>query len=130
MIYALKLAALMIKEVAGGKITSDAIDIYPEPVQDFEVAVKFDHIDRLIGKRIDHTVIKNILLSLEMKIVKEDEEGMLLHVPPYRVDVKREADVIEDILRIYGFNNVEVPASVKSTLSSVSYTHLRNSPPC
>lgn len=116
-IYALKLAALMIKEVAGGKITSDAIDIYPEPVQDFEVAVKFDHIDRLIGKRIDHTVIKNILLSLEMKIVKEDEEGMLLHVPPYRVDVKREADVIEDILRIYGFNNVEVPASVKSTLS-------------
>lgn len=116
-IYALKLAALMIKEVAGGKITSDAIDIYPEPVQDFEVAVKFDHIDRLIGKRIDHTVIKNILLSLEMKIAKEDEEGMLLHVPPYRVDVKREADVIEDILRIYGFNNVEVPASVKSTLS-------------
>ena len=116
-IYALKLAALMIKEVAGGKITSDAIDIYPEPVQDFEVAVKFDHIDRLIGKRIEHTVIKNILLSLEMKIVKEDEEGMLLHVPPYRVDVKREADVIEDILRIYGFNNVEVPASVKSTLS-------------
>lgn len=116
-IYALKLAALMIKEVAGGKITSDAIDIYPEPVQDFEVTVKFDHIDRLIGKRIDHTVIKNILLSLEMKIVKEDEEGMLLHVPPYRVDVKREADVIEDILRIYGFNNVEVPASVKSTLS-------------
>ena len=116
-IYALKLAALMIKEVAGGKITSDAIDIYPEPVQDFEVAVKFDHIDRLIGKRIDHTAVKNILLSLEMKIVKEDEEGMLLHIPPYRVDVKREADVIEDILRIYGFNNVEVPASVKSTLS-------------
>ena len=116
-IYALKLAALMIKEVAGGKITSDAIDIYPEPVQDFEVAVKFDHIDRLIGKRIEHTVVKNILLSLEMKIVKEDEEGMLLHIPPYRVDVKREADVIEDILRIYGFNNVEVPASVKSTLS-------------
>ena len=107
----------MIKEVAGGKITSDTIDIYPEPVQDFEVAVKFDHIDRLIGKKIDHTAIKNILRSLEMKIVKEDEEGMLLHVPPYRVDVKREADVIEDILRIYGFNNVEVPNSVKSTLS-------------
>ena len=116
-IYALKLAAIMIKEVAGGKITSDTIDIYPEPVQDFEVAVKFDHIDRLIGKKIDHTAIKNILRSLEMKIEKEDEEGMSLHVPPYRVDVKREADVIEDILRVYGFNNVEVPNSVKSTLS-------------
>jgi len=116
-IYALKLAAMMIKEVAGGKITSDTIDIYPEPVQDFEVAVKFDYIDRLIGKKIDHSAVKNILRSLEMKIVKEDEEGMLLHVPPYRVDVRREADVIEDILRIYGFNNVEVPNSVKSTLS-------------
>ena len=116
-IYALKLAAMMIKEVAGGKITSDVIDIYPTPVEDFEVTVKFDHIDRLIGKKIDHSAIKNILRSLEMKIVKEDEEGMLLHVPPYRVDVKREADVIEDILRIYGFNNVEVPNSVKSTLS-------------
>lgn len=116
-IYALKRAALLIKEVAGGKITSDIIDIYPTPVQDFEVEVKYANIDRLIGKKIGHDNIRKILLSLEMKIVKETEEGLLLHVPPYRVDVRREADVIEDILRIYGFNNIEVPAKVNSTLS-------------
>ena len=116
-IYALKLAAIMIKKVAGGKITCAPIDIYPEPVKDFEVAIKYAHVDRLIGKKIDHEIIKNILRSLEIKIVEESEEGLLLNVPPYRVDVQREADVIEDILRIYGFNNVEVPASVRSTLS-------------
>lgn len=116
-IYALKRAALLIKELGGGKITSEIIDIYPHPVQDFEVAVKYAHIDRLIGKKIGNDTVKNILLSLEMKIVKEGEEGLLLHVPPYRVDVRREADVIEDILRIYGFNNIEVPSKVNSTLS-------------
>lgn len=116
-IYALKRAALLIKEVAGGKITSDIIDIYPEPVKDFEIEVKYANIDRLIGKKIGHGNIKKILLSLEMKIVEETEESLLLHVPPYRVDVRREADVIEDILRIYGFNNIEVPAKVNSTLS-------------
>lgn len=116
-IYALKRAALLIKELAGGKITSDIIDIYPHPVADFEVEVKYAHIDRLIGKAIGHDTIKKILTSLEIKIVSEDAEGLMLHVPPYRVDVRREADVIEDILRIYGFNNIEVPAKVNSTLS-------------
>lgn len=116
-IYALKRAALLIKELGGGKITSDIIDIYPEPVKDFEVEVKYARIDRLIGKAIGHDRIKKILHSLEVKIVREDEEGLLLLVPPYRVDVRREADVIEDILRIYGFNNIEVPAKVNSTLS-------------
>lgn len=116
-IYALKRAALLIKELAGGKITSDIIDIYPNPVQDFEVEVKYAHIDRLIGKQIGKDNIKKILKSLEIKIVREDDEKLMLHVPPYRVDVRREADVIEDILRIYGFNNIEVPAKVNSTLS-------------
>ena len=116
-IYALKRAALLIKETGGGKITSEIIDIYPTPVQDFEVEVKYAHINRLIGKQIGKEQIKKILHSLEMKIVRETEEGLLLHVPPYRVDVRREADVIEDILRIYGFNNIEVPAKVNSTLS-------------
>lgn len=116
-IYALKRAALLIKELGGGKITSEIIDIYPTPVQDFEVEVKYAHIDRLIGKQIGKEQVKNILQSLEIKIVQETEEGLLLHVPPYRVDVRREADVIEDILRIYGFNNIEVPAKVNSTLS-------------
>lgn len=116
-IYALKRAALLIKEIGGGQITSGIIDIYPNPIADFEVEVKFAHIDRLIGKAIGQDTIKKILTSLEIKIVREDAEGMLLHVPPYRVDVRREADVIEDILRIYGFNNIEVPAKVNSTLS-------------
>lgn len=116
-IYALKRAALLIKEVAGGKITSGIIDIYPEPVQDFEVEIKYAHVDRLIGKKIGIPQIKKILESLEIKIVRETAEGLLLHIPPYRVDVRREADVIEDILRIYGFNNIEVPAKVNSTLS-------------
>lgn len=116
-IYALKRAALLIKELAGGKITSDIIDIYPKPVQDFEVEVKYAHIDRLIGKQIGKENIKKILKSLEIKIVREDDEKLMLLIPPYRVDVRREADVIEDILRIYGFNNIEVPAKVNSTLS-------------
>lgn len=116
-VYALKRAALLIKELGGGKITSEIIDVYPDPVKDFEVEVKYAHIDRLIGKAIGHDTIQNILRALEIKIIREDAEGMLLHVPPYRVDVRREADVIEDILRIYGFNNIEVPAQVNSTLS-------------
>lgn len=116
-IYALKRAALLIKELGGGRITSEIIDIYPNPIDDFEVEIKYAHVDRLIGKSIGHETIKKILTSLEIKIVREDHEGLLLHVPPYRVDVRREADVIEDILRIYGFNNIEVPSKVNSTLS-------------
>lgn len=116
-IYALKRAALLIKELGGGRITSEIIDIYPNPIADFEVEIKYAHVDRLIGKSIGHETIKKILTSLEIKIVQEDNEGLLLHVPPYRVDVRREADVIEDILRIYGFNNIEVPSKVNSTLS-------------
>ncbi len=116
-IYALKRATLLIKELGGGKITSEIIDVYPHPVADFEVGVKFANIDRLIGKSIGHETIKKILKSLEIKIIREDDESLLLHVPPYRVDVRREADIIEDILRIYGFNNIEIPAKVNSTLS-------------
>lgn len=116
-IYALKRAALLIKELGGGRITSEIIDIYPNPIADFEVEIKYAHVDRLIGKSIGHETIKKILTSLEIKIVREDHESLLLHVPPYRVDVRREADVIEDILRIYGFNNIEVPSKVNSTLS-------------
>lgn len=116
-IYALKRAALLIKELGNGRITSRIMDIYPNPVQDFEVTVKYAHIDRLIGKAIGHETIKKILESLEIKIVLEDSEGLTLHVPPYRVDVRREADIIEDILRIYGFNKIEIPEKVNSTLS-------------
>ncbi len=116
-IYALKRAALLIKELAGGEITSDIIDIYPSPVKDFEVEVRYDHIDRLIGKAIGKENIRKILSALEIKIISESNTTLLLHVPPYRVDVRREADIIEDILRIYGFNNIEIPSKVNSTLS-------------
>jgi phenylalanyl-tRNA synthetase beta chain len=117
-IYALKRAALLIKEIAGGTISSDIVDIYPEPVNDFEVNVSYKNITRLIGKDLGEEMIKNILTSLEIKIESEDSQRLVLKVPPYRVDVKREADVIEEILRIYGYNNIEIPAIVKSTLQN------------
>lgn len=116
-VYALKRAALLLVETAGGRITSPLIDVYPSPVADFEIEVKYAHIHRLIGKNIGKERIRKILEALEIKIVNETEETLSVQVPPYRVDVRREADIIEDILRIYGFNNIEVPAKVNSTLS-------------
>jgi phenylalanyl-tRNA synthetase beta chain len=116
-VYALKRAAMLIKEIAGGEITSEIIDIYPEPVKDFEINLFYHNVTRLIGKEIPKETIKNILTSLEVKIINETESSLFLQVPPYRVDVQREADVIEDILRIYGYNNVEIPNEVRSTLS-------------
>lgn len=115
-IYALKRAAILIKELAGGTISSEIVDVYPQPVEDFKVNISYAGVTRLIGKEIGPEKIKNILTSLEIKIEKEDEKGLSLLVPPYRVDVQREADVIEEILRIYGYNNVEIPSLVKSSL--------------
>ncbi len=115
-VYALKRAALLIKEVAGGRISSGVVDVYPEPVEDFRVDVTYAGIKRLIGKELGKDCIKNILHSLEIKIEKETEEGLSLAVPPYRVDVKREADVVEEILRIYGYNQVEIPEKINASL--------------
>jgi len=117
-IYALKRATMLIKEIAGGTISSEIVDIYPEPVEDFKVDVTYKNITRLIGKDLGETQIKNILTSLEIKIENETEKGLALLVPPYRVDVKREADVIEEILRIYGYNNIEIPTQVNSSLQT------------
>ncbi|NOY96633.1 MAG: phenylalanine--tRNA ligase subunit beta [Chlorobi bacterium] len=117
-IYALKRAALLIKEIAGGTISSEIVDIYPNPVNDFKVEVTYNNITRLIGKDLGAEKIKGILASLEIKIESENERGLSLMVPPYRVDVKREVDIIEEVLRIYGYNNVEIPASVKSSLQT------------
>ncbi len=117
-IYALKRAALLIKEIAGGTISSEIIDIYPEPIKDFNVDITYANVTRLIGKDLGKEAIKNILTSLEIKIESETETGLALLVPPYRVDVKREADVIEEILRIYGYNNIEIPTQVKSSLQT------------
>ncbi|MGE0021660.1 MAG: phenylalanine--tRNA ligase subunit beta [Draconibacterium sp.] len=117
-IYALKRAAMLIKEVAGGTISSEIVDIYPEPIGLFKVEVSFANIKRLIGKELGKDTIKNILDSLEIGIENETETGLSLLVPPYRVDVKREADVIEEILRIYGYNNVEIPTQVNASLQT------------
>ncbi len=117
-VYALKRATLLIKEIAGGSISSDIVDIYPQPVEYFKVEVSYANITRLIGKELGAEMIKNILTSLEIKIDNETEAGLSLSVPPYRVDVKREADVIEEILRIYGYNNVEIPTQVNASLNT------------
>ncbi len=107
-VYALKRAALLIKEVAGGIISSDIVDLYPEKLAPFEVPVKYKNINRLIGKDIDRERIISILTSLDIEVKNKSDEGFLAIVPTYRVDVQREADVIEEILRIYGFNNIEI----------------------
>jgi phenylalanyl-tRNA synthetase beta chain len=117
-IYALKRATLLIKEVAGGSISSEIVDVYPQPVEDFKVDISYANVTRLIGKELGAEQIKNILNSLEIKIENENEKGLSLLVPSYRVDVKREADVIEDILRIYGYNNVEIPSMIKASLQT------------
>ncbi|TLV02344.1 phenylalanine--tRNA ligase subunit beta [Dyadobacter luticola] len=117
-VFALKRAALLIQEVAGGTISSDIIDIYPNPIVDFRVEIKYRNIDRLIGKSLDKDLIKTILQSLDIQIENETDTTFTAIVPPYRVDVQREADVIEEILRIYGFGQVELSASMSSDFLS------------
>ncbi len=116
-IYVLKRCALLIQEVAGGTISSEIVDVYPQEVKPFEVQVTVQKINTLIGKEIGRENIETILNALEMKIVERTDVGYLLHVPAYRVDVQRDVDVIEDILRIYGYNNVEIGEKLMSTLS-------------
>lgn len=117
-LYCLKLAALMVKELAGGTIASDIKDVCAAPAQDFRVELPYAKVHSLIGKEIPAETIKRIVSSLEMKVVEETAEGLTLDVPPYRVDVQRDCDVIEDILRIYGYNNVEIPDTLKSSLTT------------
>ena len=122
-IYALKRAAILICELAGGVIASDIVDVVADPaiLEPFAVTVSYRNITRLIGKEIPKEKIKNILTSLEIKIVAEDELTLELSVPPYRVDVRREADIIEEILRVYGYNNVEPGVAIKSTLQHAGH---------
>ena len=117
-IYALKQAALLIKELAGGTVSMDIVDVYPSPIADFKVDLKYDYVNSLIGKDIPADTVKSIVTSLEMKIEDETAEGVMLSIPPYRVDVQRPCDVVEDILRIYGYNNVEIPTALKSSLTT------------
>lgn len=116
-VKALKRAAALIREVAGGTFSSEIIDLYPNPVSDFQVYLSFKNLDRLIGNELDRDHVKQILKGLEIKIDSETKEGLHLLVPPYRVDVQREADVIEEILRIFGYNFVQISHKVQSTIS-------------
>lgn len=115
--YAIIRAALMFKEIAGGEISSEINDICSKKFEHFSVNLSYKHIDRLIGKKISHDKIKSILKALEINIVDENEDALSVEIPPYRVDVTRECDVIEEILRIYSYNNVESPVQLLSTLS-------------
>jgi phenylalanyl-tRNA synthetase beta chain len=115
-VYALKRAALLIKELAGGTITSDIVDIYPNPVEHYDVELSINHVNRLIGKEIEPHQIRKILNALDIEISTENDSTWHVKVPPYRVDVQREADVIEEILRVYGYNNVEAPQKLNSTI--------------
>lgn len=120
--YALKRAALLIQEVAGGEITSDVIDIYPKKIEDFQVFLTFDKIKRVIGEEIPKEVIKKILVSLDIKINNVTEAGLGLVIPSYRVDVQREIDVIEEILRVYGYNNIQFSQKLNATIANSSRT--------
>lgn len=116
-IYALKQAAMLAKELAGGKISMSIKDVRKEEAKDFIVDLDYEYAFNLMGKVIDKNIIKEIVTSLEMKILEDSDNGLKLAVPPYRVDVTRPCDVVEDILRIYGYNNVEIPTFINSTLT-------------
>ncbi len=116
--YVLKHAALLVQELAGGTVSSEIKDVYPVPFSKFNVDITYKKINTLIGKDIPVETVKSIVGSLEMEITNETAEGLSLAVPPYRVDVIRDVDVIEDILRIYGYNNVEIPSTLKSSLTT------------
>lgn len=120
--YALKRAALLIQEVAGGEITSDIVDIYPKKIEDFSVFIHFNKVNKIIGEEIKPETIKKILASLDIKVSSITEAGLGLTIPSYRVDVTREIDVIEEILRVYGYNNIKIPSKVNATTANSSRT--------
>ncbi len=117
-VYALKRAAIWIKEIAGGKIVSEITDIYPDKIEDFQVHISYDKVYRLIGEEIPTDTIKNILASLDIKINNQTASGLGLTIPSYRVDVTREADIVEEILRVYGYNNIEIPQKINTSIAS------------
>ncbi len=116
-VWALKRAALLIKEIAGGVISSEVIDVYPKPIDNYQFDIELSYLNKLIGKDIPVETVKTILESLEISVIKEVNNTLSLSVPPYRVDVTRPADIVEEVLRIYGFNNIETGSNINSTLS-------------
>ena len=115
---ALKYATILIKEIAGGQVSSEINDLYPTPINDFRIEVSYSHIDRLIGKHIEKDAVHTILKNLDIKIEPINEDKFMAIVPPYRVDVQREADIIEEVLRIYGYNNIPLKKHLSSTFLS------------
>jgi len=120
--FALKRAALLIKEVAGGEITSDIVDIYPKKIEDFPVFLSFEKTTKLIGQELPKETIKRILASLDIKVTTVSDAGLGLIIPSYRVDVQREVDVIEEILRVYGYNNINFTKKLNATVSNSART--------
>ncbi|MEW4924084.1 phenylalanine--tRNA ligase subunit beta [Algibacter sp. 2305UL17-15] len=118
--YALKRATLLIQELAGGDITSDIVDIYPKKIEDFQVRLSFDNARKIIGEEIPKETIKSILSALDIKVNNVTETGLGLTVPAYRNDVQREADIIEEILRVYGYNNITISEKLNASISSMS----------
>ena len=116
-IWALKRAALLMKEIAGGTISSEITDIYPTPIENFVVDFSYDKCDSLIGEAINRGTIKSILANLEIEVLEENSESLKLSIPPYRADVQREVDVIEEVLRIYGYNNIGMTGRINASLS-------------
>ena len=117
-VYALKRAALLIMEICGGSLSSDINDLYPKKISHFKVVLSYDKMDKLIGEYIDRNKVISILRDLEIDIADSKDDGLTLLIPPYRADVKREVDVIEEILRIYGFNNVTIPSKLNTIITS------------
>lgn len=115
-IYALKRAILLMQEVAGGKVSSDIVDVYPTKIEPFKIDFSFENCNKIIGQKIDVAIIKKIIRSLEIEIIYENNEALTLLVPPFKADVSREIDVIEEVLRIYGYNNIKLPALMSSAL--------------
>lgn len=120
--YALKRACLLIKEVAGGEVTSDIIDIYPKKIEDFPVVLNFNKAASIIGQELPRETIKKILASLDIKVNSMSDAGLGLTIPAYRVDVNREIDVIEEILRVYGYNNINFTKKLHATVSNSART--------
>lgn len=120
--YALKYAAILICEITGGEITSDLIDIYPKKIEDFSIFLNFDNVRKILGINIPHEIIKKILVTLDIKINSITNQGLGLTIPAYRVDVQREIDVIEEILRVYGYNNIEIPSKINATVAHSNRT--------
>jgi len=119
-VYALKRAAQLFKAICGAKVASELVDIYPDPIDDFLVELDYERCDQLIGMNLHRSAIKTILQNLEIKILNESKKGLRLQVPAYRVDVQREVDVIEEIIRIYGLNAIPMPEQMRSSMNPLA----------